>query len=166
MGALFSLIPGKDLFYGVLILGVLCLLSYEVHYLKAEGAARQVAADTKLAAEVTAHNTDLQTAAAKASAALEDQYETDIAATPAAPVPHVLCNRVAPGRNVVPQAAGRSPDPSAYTGPGIQTPSNGGADSIDVGPPLTVAGKNADAQIKALQADVQTLLKEMQGAGK
>lgn len=167
MSAVFKLLmnflPQADIVYVVLFIGLGGALAYEVHHLKSEGAAAQVAADTKLAAEVTAHNADLQTAAATKTAAIEAQYESDLQTIPT-PAPHVVCIRVAPPGNSVPKTAGGPSGSGQGAQPGVSGAANGAAGSVDIGTPLTVAGHDADAQIKALQADVQTLLAEMAGA--
>ncbi len=163
MSVLLSFIPEKDLFYGALLLVLLIAGFFEYRHIESIGAAKVVAADTKLADEVKAHNADLQTAAAKQSAAIEAQYESDLG-TLSTPAPHVVCSRPAPHGDVLPQTAGGSGGAGQGAQPGVPAPAAGDAGSVDIGPPLTVAAHNADAQIKALQADVADLLAEMAGA--
>ena len=163
--ALMNFLPQADLLYVIAFVALGGALAYEVHHLKSEGAAAQVVADTKLANEVKAHNTDLQNAAAKTDAAIEAQYESD---TNTAPVgsPHVVCNRVAPAGGAVPAARAGAGSPSQGSTGGVPAAADAGADSVDIGPPLDSAGHRADVQIKALQADVQELLAEMAGANR
>lgn len=167
MGIL-SLIPIKDWIYGgiiaaLLIGGGIAWRKHDVHE-RAIGQQQIEAADAKLRAEVKKHNDDLQTAAADKSAAVEKQYESDIANPPATPAPSVVCVRPSsPHRNAVSAATSGSSGAGKGAQPGVSGTANRSADQIDIGAPLTVIGKDADAQIKALQADIQLLLNEMTG---
>lgn len=73
MSALLALIPGKDLFYGAVIVALLAAGGYEVHHLKAEGAAAEVKV-------VQAASAKAQAAAAKQIADLNSQHAASIAA--------------------------------------------------------------------------------------
>ena len=56
MGALLALIPTKDAIYGALILCIVLFGVYEVHHLKAEGAAHEVAALAASSAKLQARD--------------------------------------------------------------------------------------------------------------
>jgi hypothetical protein len=158
MSALLALLPAKDWIYGGVIVALLIGFgAYTVHERRV-GAAKVVAADTKLADEQKAHVADVQATAAKTSAAVEAQYESDVD-TLSTPAPRVVC--IAPGRRAVPQAAGGSGSAIQGAQSGVPASGSGGDDSIDIGPPLTLAGHRSDSQVKALQQDVGALLKEM-----
>jgi len=73
MGALLALIPGKDLLYGGAIVALLLFGAYEVHHLKAEGAAKEVAA-------LKASSDTLQVTVARENAALASNYAATVAA--------------------------------------------------------------------------------------
>ncbi len=72
MGALLSFIPGKDLVYGGIIIALILSGIYEVHHLKAEGAAHEIAALQKSSAA-------LQADAAKQVAETATNYATTVA---------------------------------------------------------------------------------------
>lgn len=106
MGALLALIPGKDLIYGALILALLAFGAYEVHHLKAEGAAHEIAAlkasSDKLQAQTAKQTADLQARATMA----EQAYDKEIQAGAAyrASLPVRLCVNNANRSTVVPKA--------------------------------------------------------------
>lgn len=163
--SLMGFLPQADILYVLAFVALGGWAAYEVHHLESIGAAKQVAADKKLADEVKAHNTDLQNAATTLAAAIEAQYEKDLN-TLSSPAPHVLCNRVAPRSNQLSAAPGGLGSSGEGAQPGVQPADDGGGDSVDIGPPLTLAGHKADVTIETLQRDVQNLLNEMTGANK
>ena len=69
--ALLGLIPVKDWIYGLLIAGLIAFGVYEVHHLKAEGAAKEVAA-------LQVSSDKLQAAAAKQVAATAASYSATL----------------------------------------------------------------------------------------
>jgi hypothetical protein len=163
MLALFQLIPIKDWIYAGIIAGLIAFGWYYTVHERDVGKAQIVALDTRLADQQKAHVADLQTEAAKTSAAVEAQYESD-SDTLSTPAPSVVC--VTPTRRSVPATASRSGGASQSAQQGISAPISGGDDSIDIGPPLTLAGHKSDVQVTALQADVQLLVTEMLNANK
>src|ERR1700675_4685145 len=88
MGAILSLIPIKDWIYGAIIAGLIAFGFYEVHHLKAEGAAHEVAAlkesSDKLIAQETAHVAlvakTYAAQAAKTTETLDEQTQATAAA--------------------------------------------------------------------------------------
>lgn len=73
MGVLLSFIPQKDIFYGALLLLALAAGAYEVHHLKAEGAAHEISA-------LQASSAKLQAEAAKQIAENTANYAATVAA--------------------------------------------------------------------------------------
>ena len=151
---LMNFLPQADILY-VAAFAALALGAFAVYE---RGEAKIVAADVKLANEVKAHNTDLQNAAAKESAAVEAQYETDTATASVNP-PHVVC--LAPPRGAVPKAPSGPGGSSQGADSGVPAVGRAGTNSIDIGPPLDAIGGQCNAKVKALQGDVVLLIQEM-----
>ena len=87
MAALLSLIPGKDIFYGALIIALLLFGWHEVNHLKAEGATKEVAAlkisSDKLVAQEAAHVALVAKTYAAAAANTQGKLDAQIQANTA-----------------------------------------------------------------------------------
>jgi hypothetical protein len=163
---LLSLIPIKDWIYGAIILALLISGGVYLHNrdMRYEQKGRQQieTADAKLAATVQKHNTDLQNAAADKDAAVEKAYAEGLSNAPIQPAPRVVCVRpFKAGSNGVSSTASGAGNQGKGPQSGVSAADSGEGSTLDIGPPITVRGKDADVQIKALQEDVQTLLQEM-----
>jgi hypothetical protein len=82
MSALLALIPSKDWIYGAIIAGLIAFGFYEVHHLKAEGAASEVTAlkvsSDKLIAQETAHVALVAKTYAAAAAATQETLDEQV----------------------------------------------------------------------------------------
>lgn len=148
-----SLIPFKDWLYGGIIMALLIGFGVFVHHERNVGAAKIEAADAKVAAAAVQHNHDVQTIADNLTVTIGNTYAKAITAPLATPPPRVVCYKP-PVSGGVPQGPGNPGSPDA-------APGNGSQDPRDIGAPLTTVGRDADAQIKALQQMVQALVDEM-----
>lgn len=146
----------RDYLYAALAVVLVAVGAWFVHHERAIGAARVEVADAKLARAEALHNADAQALAAMKTVAIGDVYESTIHSDPVDP-PHVVC--VAPRGSQLPEAAGHS-------GSDHGAPAERAEDPVDIGPPLTAVGRDADAQIKALQEQVRVLTDEMNGITK
>lgn len=121
---------------------------------------KDLAADAKVELAAKIHNADVQALAALTAGKIGDVYVQALAAVPV-DSPHVVCRRAADSLGQLPEAASGNPAVQADA-----TADSAGSDTVDIGPPLNKIGADADAQIKALQADVQLLVDEMNGKTK
>jgi len=162
MLALLKLIPFRDWLWAALAAALAALLLAGAVHERHVQAAKDAAANAREVALIDKHNTDLQNLAATKDAAVEKAYEDGKNAAPMQPVPHVLCYR--PRTDKLPAAPGSVGSTSQGPQSGVSASDSGAGSTLDIGPPITVRGKDADAQIRALQQDVQNLLDEMTSA--
>lgn len=125
--------------------------------------ARDVIINTQRTAIATAadlHNKDVEALSQLKSQQIGDHYDEVIHA-PIGDSPRVVRIKPAsaPASSVLPQTAG-----SGASNPA--TANSAGSDSVDIGAPLDEVGRNADAQIKALQDEIQVLIDAMNGKTK
>jgi hypothetical protein len=148
MGALLALIPGKDLIYGGLILGIILFGVYERHHLIAEGQQHELAA-LKLSSDRLQKQTAAQTAELQAKATMAEQaYDKEQLLIANQPIDSVrLCVNphsriiVSPSGSQVAGNVGAGSDPGAVQ----QVPS--GDSSVpgpDIGPMLDALARAAD----------------------
>lgn len=121
------------------------------------GEAKIVALDRKLSEEVKTHNADLDKLAQAQSNSISVIYEKAVA------VPNVgdlgvMC--VTPGRGRVPTGTTDRPQTAG------RTPVVGGATAFDPSGEILTVGRNDDALIAALQAQVADLVARMNGTTK
>lgn len=165
LSAIFA--PIKMYLYGALAALLLGLgIAAYVHVLHV-GEAKIEAKDKVIEEQRTAianaaelHTKDVQALAQKLSDDIGETFETTIA-KPIVDSPHVVC--------VKPAATSRGSQLPGASGsaPGDHGEANGPSqDSGDIGPPLDIVGRDADAQITALQEQVQTLIDAMNGKAK
>jgi hypothetical protein len=150
MLALLKLIPLKDWFYAALLIaaGILCF-----HFYK-DGEAKVAAADTKVAIAAIVRDQAITAAAQAKSTSIGVIYEKAVVVPPVADL-GIVCH--APISRPVPEATvstGSPPSPA---------PVIGSSPAFDpTGPALTI-GRDDDALIAALQAEIQALLNAMSG---
>ena len=169
MPAFLSLIPIKDWLYGgaiiALLIGFLCFIRHE----RAIGAAAVAASDQKAVAAQVERDQAVQAVASVATQLAQVNYEHTIASPPVSGVAPINCVRHDPRGN------GTVSAPPAGNGSGENGPVSGGGNTPGAiavsGPPapdlateLVTIGRNADAQIKALQDIVAALRSEMENA--
>jgi hypothetical protein len=156
MPALLALIPKKDLIYAGIILVVLAVGSgawiHHDHVQQAKGAAAVTAADAKLAVMAKAKDDAIAANAQHELDLIGVTYHAKINLPPVANT-GIVCRNAARG-SAVPASAHSEPGaPSADV-----LPSAGAFDPS--GPTLSIL-RDADERVSALQADVQTLVDEM-----
>ena len=151
MGAILSLIPPRDLFYGALIALIIGFFSWGVVHERHIGAA-QVQAEVQHTADVArAKDLSIQAAEEKAAAASGVIYEKAVAIPPVADL-GVDCVRHNPvRRGPVPQAAG------GITPGTAQGSDRGTGHAYDPSGAILTRARRADAQIKYLQQRLNTL---------
>lgn len=149
---LLSSIGLKDYLYGGLIA---LLIGGGIYYTVHErnvGEQKIEAVDAKLAATVKQHNLTVQALAASQSAQLGEVYVQAVKLGPVGS-PRVVCNVTSVSR---PVSSGTGNPGSADAVPVVPA-----ASSVDIGTPLDAVGFDADQQVKALQAEIQVLVAEM-----
>ena len=152
MGIL-SLIPGKDYIYGGIIVALLLgFWGYSVHE-RHVGAAKVTEAVRAVGVLAQEHNKDVQALANAQSSKIGVVYEKVIV-PPVPDIPGIVCHRS--GSRQVPRTA--SDTPSAHG-----TPARPEGHSFNPSSALLTVGRNADAQIAALQAEIRVLINEMNG---
>lgn len=141
MLALLKLIPLKDWLYGGIIIAILSLFGWYTVHERNIGKADVHAVDAKLAAKQDAYNKLLESTELETVNVIAQKYQAAITA-PIPDSPHVVC--VIPRPDILPQAS---------AGPGSidVAPDLSISDSVDIGPPLDTVGRDADAQVTALQ---------------
>ena len=152
-------IPLKDYIYAAVIALLLIGFGLFVHHERGIGEAKVLAADAKVVAIQKAHDTDVQNAATAATSEAIKSYVKTIAK----PVTGTAPIRVLNG------ALCRSPVPAAASGNGAVAGAGSGADvsaaDRDAGQALSdglvTVGRDADAEVIALQTEVAALRKEM-----
>lgn len=144
--ALLKLIPLKDWLWALLVVVIsVGFVTYTVHE-RHVGAAKIEAADSRAAAAQVAHNKIVEDTALETINVTAKKYEATIASPPV-DSPHVFV-RLASHPGSVPEATG-----SACSAPAAAAVS--AADTTDIGPGLDTAGRDADAEITALQAIIK-----------
>lgn len=152
LSALLSSLGVKDYVYGALIALLLAGGVYYTEHERGVGEQKIETADAKVATAAKQHNADVQALAASQSAQLGEVYVQAVKLGPVSS-PHVVCN-LAPASGAV--SAGTSDTGSAHASTSVPA-----ASSVDIGAPLDAVGFDADQQVKALQAEVQALVAEM-----
>lgn len=159
MGALLAMIPGKDIFYGALIVGLIACGIYERNHLIAEGEQHEAAA-LKASSDRLQKKADQETAELQARATMAEQaYDKERALTANQPVPVVrLC--VAAGSRIGVPKAGAAVPGDAATGPAAgsvqQVPSGDtGIAGPDIGGMLNALAASAD-QVSATLREFQS----------
>lgn len=154
MFALLKLIPLKDWAYAGIIAALLVGFGVFVHHERSIGEQKIETADAVLAAKQIELNTEKETHAQDVINTATNVYKNTLAAAPAADAPHVfVCDRATGGSAVRPDASAGS---SADAGTHVPEES-----SVDIGPGLDTVGRDADAQVIALQ----TYIRACQAAG-
>lgn len=145
----------KDYIYaGAIAVLLACFLWYTVHERRI--GEQKVAAEVQHTAMVAAaKDREIEAAAQAASSTIGDTYEKAVSIPAVGDIPGVLCHRS--GSREVPSPASDSgrvnESPDSAAGPGYNP----------TGAALTI-GRNADAQIAALQNEIRALVAEMQKA--
>ena len=148
MGAILSMIPGKDLVYGALIVTLIAFGAYERHHLIAEGQQHELAA-LKLSSDRLQKQADQQTAELKARATMAEQaYDKERNLIANQPVPVVrLCNSANSGGNVPKGGSVVAGNASPGATPGGIQPMPAGDSSgagPDIGGLLSALAQSAD----------------------
>lgn len=144
--ALLRLVPLKDWIYGGIIVGLLVAFGcYTVHE-RHVGAAKIEAIDARAVKAQKAHNKEVETRAKTTIDSAAAQYKAAVAAPPARDAPHIVCVNPRRGGHVSGNAGDR---PRVDAGTSVPEES-----TVDPGPALDTVGRDADAQVKALQAYV------------
>lgn len=159
-------LPIRDYLYLAAILVLLLGFGIYTHHERSVGSAAVVASDQKAVQAQQERNSALQTAAALATSINNGDYKREIAIPiHDAPVPVGLCGSA---RSSGPVSSAAAPD-----GSGTVAPVNGAEDASAIAEVQRLTefadsavqiGRDADAQIEALQKDNQVLRQEM-GAG-
>lgn len=147
MLALLKLIPLKDWIYAGIIAALLGLFGWYTVHERNIGKADVVAVDNKAAAKQVAHNVVVESTALETINVIAQKYSASIA-SPIADSPHVIVRYVTRPAGAVPAAAG-----SACSAP--STADVSATDTTDIGPGLDTAGRDADAEVIALQAIIR-----------
>ena len=160
MGALLALIPTKDAIYGALILCIVLFGVYEVHHLKAEGAAHEMAALKASSDKLQLPQTAKQTADLQARANMAEQaYEKEHLLAVNQPVPVVRVCHNANSGSVVSNAGPAKPgNEGAGPAAGSVQPMPSGDSSVagpDIGGMLSALAASAD-QISATLREFQS----------
>lgn len=156
-------LPIRDYLYAGAIVILLIAFMLFVHHERSVGEAKVVAADQKAVAAQVERNTAVQAIASVATQLASQTYEHTIAA-PVAHVAPIKCLRLSALRSEP------VPVTVSSTDSGNATPVSRSADIASApaipGPDLATAlvtiGRDSDAQIKALQAIIASLRKEME----
>ena len=150
MLALLKLIPLKDWAYAGIIAALLIGFGVFVHHERNIGEQKIETADAALAAKQIELNTEKETHAQDVINTATEVYKNTLAAAPAPDAPHVFV-RECPAAS---SSGAVRPDASAGFGADANThvPEES---SVDIGPSLDTIGRDADAQVIALQAYIQ-----------
>lgn len=149
MLALLKLIPLKDWLWALLLVIVsVAFVSYTVHE-RHIGQAQIEASDAKAVAVQAAHNKLLENVAVESINVTAQKYHA-AGAAPIPDSPHVLVRSVARNPGSVPQTSCSATGTNGA--PGVSEDSAGDpSTSIDIGPGLDRVGRDADAEVTALQ---------------
>lgn len=150
MLAILKLIPLKDWAYVGIITALLIGFGVFVHHERSIGEQKIETADAALAAKQIELNTEKETHAQDVINTATEVYKNTLAAAPAPDAPHVfVCDRATTGASTVraDASAGSGADAAAHV------PEES---SVDIGPGLDTVGRDADAQVIALQAYIRS----------
>jgi hypothetical protein len=150
MLALLKLIPLKDWAYAGIIAALLIGFGVFVSHERSIGEQKIEVADAALAAKQIELNTEKETHAQDVINTATEVYKNTLAAAPAPDAPHVfVCDRAtAPSGSAV--RPGASAGSSVDAGTHVPEES-----SVDIGPGLDTIGRDADAQVIALQSYIR-----------
>jgi hypothetical protein len=160
MGAIFALIPLKDWVYCGILVAVLAGGAWFIHHERVIGEQKIEAQDTAIAVAAQRHNSDVEAIAAATQTSIGETYAKTVAVPVVSPITARLCHNAA-GSGAVSKAASGS---AGANGPTVLGGTNPG--DLEAGPdiagPLLTVGRDDDAKIIALQAEVSELRAEMQ----
>ena len=147
---LLTLLPIKDWCYLAAIFALATVLAVFAHHERDVQAAKDTAADIKLADAKIVHDQEVTHAAQTQVAAAVAQYAAAVAAPPV-PAPRLVCHADAPGSRPV------HTDGGAPTGGDAPKPAPAeAAQGFDPAPAVLADGRDAEAQIALLQSYVKT----------